>query len=252
MDIDKGFNSTCRVLLGREVGPLEKYERYLTRYVEPYRMEKSIISGKDVVVSGDYEKGARFISGDEIIQYDAIAKGAKLSINDIKDLDSLVSALSESIVYSGNDVLGKSSNITLSNKVLDSDTVYKSHEVIFSKNIAYCNIVKYAEHCYGGMSVGKHAFFAIHSFELYETHRAFECVRVYTSSDCMYASNLDNCHDCLFSFNLRSKSKCIGNLPLSPEKYASLKSKLQEDISQTLEQKGEVESIVDIIKRGSR
>ena len=39
-------------------------------------------------------------------------------------------------IYSGNDVLGNSSNVAISNKVLDSDTIYKSHEVIFSKNIA--------------------------------------------------------------------------------------------------------------------
>ena len=252
MDIEKGWKSTCRLLLGREVGGLGKYEGYLLRYVDPYRMEKSIISGKAVVVSGEYEEGARFISGDEIIRYDALAKGAPLSINSIKDIDSLVSALCEAAIYSGNDVLGKSSRITLSNKVLDSDTIYKSHEVIFSKNIACCNIVKYAEHCYGGMSVGKHAFFTIHSFEIYESHRLFECVRVYHSSDCTFASNLENCRDCMFSFNLRSKSKCIGNLQLPSEKYAELKKKLQEDIAQTLEAKGELQSIVEIVRRGCK
>jgi len=252
MDIEKGWKSTCHLLLGREVGGIEKYEGYLMQYVDPYRMEKSIISGKDVVVSGEYGSGARFISGDEIIQYDAIAARTPLSINDIKDIDSLVSALGEVAIYSGNDILGKSSDITLSNKVLDSNTVYKSHEVIFSKNIACCNIVKYAEHCYGGMSVGKHAFFTIHSFEIYEGHRLFECVRVYHSSDCTFASNLENCRDCMFSFNLRSKSKCIGNLSLPAEKYADLKKKLQEDIAQTLEAKGKLESIVEIVRRGCK
>jgi len=247
MDIDNGWESTCKILLGSEAGPIAKCEKYLLRYVEPYHMEKSIISGKDVVVSGEYEKGARFISGNEIMQYDAIAKGAKLSINDIKDIDSLVRAAGEMAIYSGNDVLGKSSNITLSNKVLDSNTVYKSHEVIFSKNIACCHIVKYSEHCYGGVSVGKHAQFTIHSFEIYESSRLFECVRVYHSADCAYGVNLDNCHDCLFSFNLRTKSKCIGNLQIEPAKYASLKSKLLSEIAGELGKNGSVPTVVEIV-----
>jgi hypothetical protein len=247
MDVEKGWQSTCKVLLGREIGPLSNYEKYLSKHVSPYRTEKSLISGKEVVVSGEYDTGARFISGDEIIQYEKMAKDARLDINSIKDIDSVVGALGEVFCYSGNDILGKSWNVSQSNKVLDSTDVYRSHEVIFSKNIAYCHIVKYSEHGYGGESVGYHAFHTIKGFEIYESHRVFEGIRVYHSSDCLFTAAMDNCRDCMFSFNLRSKSKCIGNLELAPGKYSELKGKLQDDIAQILEKKRDIVSLPDII-----
>lgn len=236
--------------MGREIGPLGRYEKYLSKYVEPFRTEKSIISGKEVSVSGEYEKGARFISGDELMDFEPFAKGARLSINQVKDIDSLISGLSEALVYSGNDIHGKSANVAHSTRVIDSTDVYKSHEVIYCKNIAYCHIAKYSEHGYGGESVGYHAFHTIKGFEIYETSRVFEGIRVYHSSDCTFCAAMDGCRDCMFSFNLRNKSKCIGNLQLPQDQYVALRKKLQEDIAQTLEAKRDIVSLVDIIKEG--
>ncbi len=250
MDVEKGWQSTCKVLLGRKIGQLSDYKKYLSKHVEPFGTEKSVISGKSVAVGKEFEKGTRFISGDEVLQYAEITKRAKLDINSVKDIDSVISSLGEVLCYSGNDIFGKSGNIEQSNKVLDSTDILCSHEVIFSKNIAYCHIVKYSEHGYGGESVGFHAFFTIKGFEIYESQRVFEGIRIYHSSDCTFCAAMDNCHDCMFSFNLRNKNRCIGNLQLAADRYASLKKKLQEDIAQTLEAKHDLASLPGIIGGG--
>ena len=245
--INKGWESTCRAILGKSVGEIDQYTEYLERFVEPYGLAKSAISGKVVAVTGNYGKNAKFISGDEIGEYAKISEKKKLNINEIKDIDSIIEALGEQIYYSGNDVLGNSSQVHLSNRVVDSSFVYKAHDVFFSKYIAYTYLSKYSEYAFGSESVGFGTHFAIKCFETYEDSRLFECVRTYLSSDCIYTANLENCQNCLFSFNLRSKRRCIGNLELNEVEFSKIKAKLQEDICQNLESKHSVISIMEIV-----
>ncbi len=245
--VDKAWRGACRVLLGRDVGPIDKYSTYLQRFVEGFRTESSALSGKPVSVSGDYGNGAKFISGDEIRQYSSMMEKQPLDINSIKDIDSIVNGLKERTFYSGSDVLGISSEVNESNRVVDSSFVYRAHDVFYSKYIAYTYLSKYSDYIFGCESVGKETHFAIKSFETYEDSRLMECVRVYVSSDCTYSANLENCQNCLFSFNLRSKRKCIGNLELPEAKFSELKAKLLEEIAQILESEGSLPSIVEII-----
>ncbi len=250
--INKAWASTCRTILGRSVGEIGFYTEYLEKFVEPFGITKSALSGKVVAVTGNYGKNTKFISGDEIGEYAKLIENSKtkLNINEIKDIDSIIGALKEQIYYSGNDVLGNSSNVYMSNRVVDSSFVYKAHDVFFSKYIAYTYLSKYSEYAFGSESVGFGTHFAIKCFETYEDSRLFECVRTYLSSDCIYTANLENCQNCLFSFNLRSKRRCIGNLELNESDFSRIKTKLQEDIAQTLESKRSVISIMEIIGSG--
>jgi hypothetical protein len=245
--ISKAWESTCRVFLGRPVGGIETYEKYLQKYVMPCGVSKSALSGDEVVVTGNYAKGSKFIAGNEIQRYAPIIEQAKLNINEIKDIDSILRALSEHICYSGSDVLGNSSFVAHSNRIVDSSFVYKAHDVFYSKYVAHTYLSKYSEYIFGCESVGQGTHFAVKSFETWQDSRLFECVRVYLSSDIMYSANLEHCSDCLFSFNLRSKQRCIGNLALSQENYSKLKAKLQEEMAQELESKRALISILDII-----
>ncbi|VVB57986.1 Uncharacterised protein [Candidatus Anstonella stagnisolia] len=243
--VDKAWGSTCRTLLGGEVGSIGKFEEYLKRDVPHFRIGKSSISGREIVVGGEYVEGTKFISGDEIGKYALAA--AQLNVNDIKDIDSIIEALGESVRYCGNNLIGNCSNATLANRLIDSNFVHCSYDVFYSKYVAYSNGVKYCEYVFGSEGAGKGAHFAIKGFESYECSRVFECVHVYNSSDCFYCANVENCHDCLFSFNLRSKRRCIGNLELQEGKFAALKAKLKEEIAGELGAKGSVQGILGIM-----
>ena len=248
--IDRAWESACKVLLGGSIGGIGQYGSYLQKFVEPFRLAKSSISGRDIVVTGDYGKGARFISGDEIGEYAKVAGSVHLDINRIKDIDSIIGALGEVFCYSGNDVLGNSGSVALSNRVVDSTFIYKAHDIFYSKYVAHTYLSKYSDYIFGCESVGKDTHFAVKSFETYDDSRLWECVRVYESADCTYCANLENCQSCLFCFNLRSKRRCIGNLELPEGKFAGLKEKLQDEIRQTLQAKGTAASIMEIIGNG--
>jgi hypothetical protein len=245
--INKAWESTCKIMLGRPIGSIDKYDSYLQKFVTPASSAVSYLSKNPITISGDYAKGAKFIAGDEAQAYFGSTANQKLDINSIKDFDSIIDAVRERICYSGSDVLGNSSNVHSSNRVVDSNYIYKAHDVFYSKYISHTYLSKYSEYIFGCESVGKNTHFAIKAFETYEDSRLFECVRVYMSSDCLFSANLENCTNCLFSFNLRSKRNCIGNLELAPSKFTQLKAKLQEDISSTLEAKRTIPSIVEII-----
>jgi hypothetical protein len=247
LHMERAWENTCKVLLGAGIGPLGRFEGYLWKNVEPFHLAKSEISGKEVVVTGNYAKGARFISGEEMEQYARRMGRVKLGINDLKDIDSIARAFGEEICYSGNDILGKSGMVDSSNRVVDSTFVYNAHDVFYSKYVAYTYLSKYSEYIFGCESVGKGTRFAVKAFETYDDSRLFECVRVYESSDIVYSANLENCQSCLFCFNLRSKRRCIGNNELPGAQFSSLKEKLLEDVRGTLKSKKDAPSIMEIV-----
>ncbi len=246
-NINRAWESACKVMLGQSVGPIDDYDSYLWKCVEPYHLTKSAISEKEVVVTGDYKKGARFISGEELQEYTKIIGKVPLDVNELKDIDSIIAAIGERVYYSGNDILGNSGQATLSNRVVDSTFVYKAHDIFYSKYVTHTYLSKYSEYIFGCESVGKGTHFAVKAFETYDDSRLFETVRVYMSSDAVYSANLENCQSCLFCFNLRSKRRCIGNMELPEGKFNALKAKLQEDIRSTLESRKTAPSIMEIV-----
>lgn len=249
--INRAWESTCKSVLGGSVGPIERYEDYLWENVERYHTTKSALSGKEVIVTGNYPKEAKFISGEEIEKYTEILGKEKLNINEMKDIDSILEALGERIYYSGNDVLGNSAIAADCNRVINSTYVYKAHDVFNSKYVAYTYLSKLSDYIFGCESVGGYTHHSIKSFETYDDTRMFETVRVSISSDIVYSSNLQSCKSCLFSFNLRAKNRCIGNVELPEDKFKQLREKLLEDIRQTLETKKTLPSIMEIIGGGN-
>ncbi len=249
MDVHTAWKSTCKILLGGEVGELEEYKTYLYRHVEPLGRKKSEISGREVAVSRPerFCQGAKFIAEEEWQAYDAaLKKKAALSINDIKDVDSALRALGESLYYSGNIVLGNSAEVAGSDMCANATYVLDSHEVYDSKYIAYSHGVRYCESMFG-CSTPAECTFSIKNFISRKSARCFEVFLTHFSSDCYYAANMEGCIECMFSFNQRSKSHMIGNLQLSREQYARLKNKLQEDIRETLRAKKEVPTIFELV-----
>ncbi|HIH23084.1 TPA: hypothetical protein HA238_05125, partial [Candidatus Micrarchaeota archaeon] len=202
--------------------------------------------GAEIAISDKYSDGSKFMAGDELSDYEKAFSNEKLDINQIKDIDSIISAIKERVYYAGSVALGNSSNVTLSNRLIDSSFIYKSHEVCYSKYVAYAHFTRFSERVFGSTFVSKTKF-CIKNYETFEDTRIMETVRTYHSSDCYYTSNCENCQNCLFSFNLRNQNNCIGNLELAPDKFKALKEKLVGDIRQTLESRKDLKSIVEII-----
>ncbi len=245
MDINSAWKQTCKVIFGEEIGDLVDFAPYLREYhYSPLVKGKSAISGKDVWIGTNrYCKGARLISQDEIgagkptaaynnpdAQGKALAVSVKsmaaLSINDVKDLDSLLDSLGETFCYSGNKVFGTCSSLENVDNCSDSHFVSNSHTVVSSKYVAYSAFIRQnSEFIFGSCTLinSSHLIRVLGTDSLV---RSFECSWTTKSSDMFFTSHCRDCTECMFSFNLRSKKYRIGNLELERGKYLGLKKKL--------------------------
>jgi len=119
--IDTAWRGLCRLLFGRDVGGMMKFEPYLKEAMLPYTIAKSSVSGKDVYLGHHlYPKSARFVSPNEI---PSLAQPA-FSINDIKDIDSLFRAAGESVAFCGNKIFEKNVKTELVDNAINCIDVY--------------------------------------------------------------------------------------------------------------------------------
>ncbi len=242
-NLEKAWNSTCRVLFGREIGPLSKYSGYLEEYLLPVAKRKSHLSGKEVIIArGDYPQSARFISEDELVPNRDYA----ISINDMKDIDSLSAALKEKLEYSGNRYLGNSAFVEKSDIVHDSQFVYGSSNIEQSSYICSSYMMRMgSKNVFGSgwTGNGEHLIRLVAGLNL---HRCFESHFISDSSDIYFSFNCDGCHDVMFSFGQKNRSYAIGNLQLPKDKYRTLKAKLLEEVVRELEREGKYPSLFDL------
>ena len=241
--LGKAWASASRVLFGEETCPLEKCSSWLGSYVENYPSMRSAKSGESVsFCHGEYSTSARAIANNEA---DFSAKFEPLTINQMKDIDSIAEALGERAIYSGNILLGNSRFVESSTNVLDSHFVISSSSITSSKYVAYSQYVKESEFAFGilGMERSSHAAKCMGS----DLKRCFECHMVEMLSDCYYCAKSQNCQECMFCFGAENSSYMIGNTKLPKDRYLSLKKKLLSELAGELKRKGEVFSLLDIV-----
>ncbi|MEK6979422.1 MAG: hypothetical protein AABW86_04325 [Candidatus Micrarchaeota archaeon] len=242
MDFDSQFFSTAKILLGKEIGQLSECQEYLSEMVEKPLLMRSAISGKDVYLSRKYySREAGFVSLDEI---DKQATPA-INVNDIKDIDSIRSAISERLYYCGNSNIGNCVEVEQSDACNDAAFTLASHQVIRSKNVAYTYGARECENVYGCMLVGE-VRFAIRTQVTFKSVRCLEAYLSINSSDLFFSFNCRSCHDALFSFNQTSKRNIIGNNELPKEKYLVLKAKLIAEIADELARNKKFPSLFEI------
>jgi len=241
--LDSKWKSTARILFGEELGGMREYEAWLSKSNRQRTRRKSSVSGKEVtfVLPGYPEK--RIMSLEEV---DFTKTYAPLSINEIKDIDSIVAAVKERAYYTGNIHLGNSKFIEASTDVIESFYVYGSAQVSFSKYIAYGYNLEYSECVFGAMNYGNSSFCS----QISNAIKMARCLELYTCFDCQdsyYSHRLFNCKNAMFCFNLRNASHAIGNLKLAPDKYAVLKKKLVAEMAQQLKRDKRLPSLMEIV-----
>ncbi|MCX6769940.1 MAG: hypothetical protein NT051_04655 [Candidatus Micrarchaeota archaeon] len=242
--LDSAWRSACRVIFGRDIGALAKYRDWLAEGGMGKASRKSHTSGKDVAVAFDaFPSSARFASAEEIGQN----KSYGIGMNDMKDIDSLVAALSEKCEYAGNRHLGNSAHVESSDIVIDSQYVRDSTNVEESQYVDSSFMIrKGSKHIFGCGALGNGEFL-VRVHDSYGQKRSFESTMVGTSSDCYFCHNVIGSHDMMFCFGQRNKSYCIGNTPLPKEKYLELKKKMLAEIAGMLERDGRLPSLQELL-----
>jgi len=242
--LDQRWRSTCKSILGQEVGGLQEFEGWLNERLEPGSVHNSILSSKDITSSPtDYCKGAKWISYDEI---DFAKKFSPLNINEIKDIDSILSAIQERIYYTGNLFFGNCGNIEKSSNLNDSFYIYNVRRNGNSKYLAYDTIGRLSEDCFGCNVIGECQ--ASIKSNVHKNKRCLEVWMCHGSEQCYYSFGLENCVDCIFCFNLKSRRQNIGNLPLEKSKYLQIKQKLVSEMAQKLKKEKRLPSLIELMQ----
>ncbi|MBI5228391.1 hypothetical protein HY988_07400, partial [Candidatus Micrarchaeota archaeon] len=233
-EFNKKWQATSRILFGEEVGELKDYKKWLIGTSRTASGKKSTVSGKNVQFTlPSYSQSAKIASIDEV---DYSKRFSPLSINQIKDLDSIVEAVKDRILYVGNTYLGECTNLFESTDVVSSSYLYSSSQVSYSKWIAYSHCLEYCDNLFGCQNIGTSSYSARVSGAGYAI-RSFELSSVNTCQDSYYCCQTFNLKNCMFCFGLRNASHCVGNLQLSPEEYSKIKKKLQADMAADLKNK---------------
>ncbi len=250
MDVDKIYSKlnslwkkTCNIVLKGEVGDLKEFEPYLKEVMYPTKTYPSCINNEPVhVLSTFMPKQGRYITYDQISQYSA----PSLSINEIKDIDSIVEAIKDNWVYIGNTILGNSEDVVDSTAVYNSKQIYCCNDVGDCQHMAFVSRAKLCSYCFGG-DWGGNCQFLIHSTELSFNNRGFEAHACWESNDVYFSFLTKASSEIIFCFGGSGKRFAIGNLQLSKDKYLKIKEKLLEDIRTELQRKKRCISLFDIV-----
>ncbi len=241
--INGKWNMVSRLLLGSELGDIGRFEPWLSEFKEETALSKSSVSGIPVCYSAtDYCKGSRRLANEEI---DFSKKAEPLSENEIKDIDSLIGAVSQRAQYAGNIILGNSKFVEKSSSVIDSHWIYESANISDSKYMAYVTNARFSECIFGGDQTAESAH-CIRSNLMRKGSRLFEAWQCDSISDCIYVQYLENCHDCAFCFNLKNTGYCIGNRQLPKEKYLQVRESLGQQIADEIESKKRAPSLISL------
>lgn len=246
--LNQRWKNCCRIVFKREIGDIYPYVPYLQGLIDPVQIEKSAKSGNEVAFAiGNYAKGSRRISFGE----QGKEKTEPLAFDDIKDIDSVISALGQRACYSGDIVLGNFSHVEKSSGITDCFYLYGCSLLSDAKHCAFTQKGRVCNDLFGCWGPGETEF-CIRCSQTYLDKRCFELWTSQKCSDCYYSYYLKNCTECLFCFNSRNLSHAIGNLKLPKEKYFALKEKLVSEIADELERKKKLPSLMDIAEAGGK
>lgn len=248
--INKSWKNTCRIIFAEEVGDLLEFRDYLKRYTDPIEKRKSAISGNEVTISSNrIPKTAKLMGHNEIDLYAKKVSNMEFNINEIKDIDSILAAAKERAYYAGNIILGNSSNVFSSHRCVNTHYALECQDVYDGKYVAFTTSIRNPENCFGSCWGGDIKF-CIKILDPYNVTRCMEIFHGNVVSDSYYSASLEDCTNCMFSFNQRSKNYLIGNVPLAKDKYTELKKKLISEIAEYMKKNKSAPSIIDIISGG--
>lgn len=239
-DLNAYFKSTCKLLLGREMGELAEYRGWLSEMVLQPAEAKSAISGKPVHLARPYYcKTARFMSLEEK------ESAPPLSINDIKDIDSVIGAIGERFSYCGSKNIGISMNVSESDSCTDCVDILACGQMVDDKRAAFSYAMRESECVFGCMWCGELGF-AIRCQGMFFSRRCFDSYLCVRSSDLFSCFNCRASSDLMFSFNQVSKRHMIGNCELPAGRYVSLRKKLVSEVASELERKRKYPSLFEV------
>ncbi|MFH1221763.1 MAG: hypothetical protein V1492_01625 [Candidatus Micrarchaeota archaeon] len=238
--IEEAFVKTTKVLLGKELQDMDKYEKWLMRHVPGVETVKSVATGKPTyfVLITPYNVLPR----DRLVKENECKRlGELLSLEqqDIESFDSIKKTLWKIAFFTSEATVGDTRNIIDIPLVNQSLNCYKGALFSYDEYAGFSFWPRNSKYVFG-CDLAFSSQFCIHAYYSLNLSRAFEVDSCSNSSDIYFSHNCENVHESMFCFNEKNLRHAIGNAPLEIGKYRSIKQALLAQISDTLEKKKEL------------
>ncbi len=255
--LNQAWKQTCKIVLGDEVGELSEYKPWLKEIFKEYyspeygawrKAVESKLTDKEVYIFAPfYKKDVKFA------EYDLLKnkKIEPLSIDEIKDIDTILDAWKERWYYRASVVLGRSAWVEESDSVFNSTFVYRSYGITGSSYIAYTLWMRDGSKYVFGSGNGLEYKFSIRSSYGANITRGVGAYYFANVSDIYFSHYIFDSNEVMFSFNQIGKRYVIGNLQLSKEKYLQVKKGLLEQIRDKLIKDKRFPSTIELVEGSS-
>ncbi|MDD5337197.1 MAG: hypothetical protein PHS02_01820 [Candidatus ainarchaeum sp.] len=234
---ESAFMDTTKVLLGKELFPLDDFGPWLTASVDFYEFlpERSPVTGKDIFAVKKYWKYEELkgvFVGDEGEKLgDFSLSGEEISGN----LREMVQN-SARIAFLTTYISQNCTNIDAPLTCVDSANSYRTIMPVYTKNTAFSFWPRESANIFGSTCAFKSSFCMKSSYSQ-GLIRAFEVDSAYSSSDLYFCHNVEGLSNGMFCFNVKSMRNAIGNAEYGKESYMKVKNSLMEQIAGELESK---------------
>ncbi len=238
--IEEAFAKTTGIVLGKRLGPIDRYGKWLWRNTASCRHEKSCASGEELLVPGCIHFH-RYPSNRLVNQREADLLGESLGISEEEAMKiSLVNApqiLSKIAYFCVEWEMGNVANNIEAQLNLGSTDCYRSILNTYSKLCAYDYWPRDSEHLFG-CNEGRSSSFCIKCYHSEGLSRCLEVDASKNCSDCYFCHNCENVRDGMFCFNVKNKQYAIGNVEVGRERYMEIKRMVLEELNKELVETG--------------
>ena len=206
-EIEKAFEDTTKIIFGKALTGLDKYEEWLTTRVTKGKLRGSSTSKKKVYVPtyGMF----RFIPDDRVADLGSFMQlsGLKIEIGENETLASISKKMPAIGTFITEFEDGTNLNVESSSIYKNLVNAYKIVDCFYSKNLAYTFFSDKCDHIFG-VSKSIRCNFCVNVHDSRDVVRSFEVDFSKNCADVMFCHNVDNVHSSLFCFNAKEFEVC--------------------------------------------
>ncbi len=238
--IEEAWKSTCRIVLGKDIGSLQKYEKFLSERINPVAKVKTAYGNE--TYSSDlffykYLPKERMVDmgeAEEIAkQHLTFEDGEEVSLNSVLDKISPIAFFRTEFAEGSN-----ANNIETQIPYTATNT-YKVVDATYAKNCAYDTMALNSEYVFGCFRV----LYSKFSLKAHGSVGVSNCFEVDCSTnlrDSYFCHDVEGSDNCMFCFNTKSKRYAIGNVEVGKENYIKVKKIVLDEITDKLEKEGKL------------
>lgn len=248
---EEAFSETTRLLFGRGLRGLARYDAWLMRRIPRGERANCSMSGRELWFPGHalFEKMPRgmVVSGNLLGEVSgrriALGEGTGLAevCRELKKISSYIIEFSE----------GTNTDVAESTVYLNLAHAYRCIDCFNSKNMGECFFIDDSEHLFGSYCAA-FARFSIHVYNSNRVAMCFECDSCRDCSGLMFCHNCENVRDSLLCSNAKNMQYALLNRKVGKEKYESFRRMLTEYILRELEEKAFLEEDIFNIGCGGK